>query len=168
MHAESWRRTGAHPHTLDYWRGLSRAVTAVGGVDVVVIARDAGAIVAGVTCQLFGDAAIYMSGGSLPAGLAKRANPLSLHAGLSLCRRLGVRWFEIGRFESHESEKLKAITHYKSQFGGSLHRVANLRVERSDWRPVLLDEAWRFRYRMPAHYPRLWSIVSAIVPPPRS
>jgi hypothetical protein len=164
VHAESWRRTELSPHSTEYWHRTSRAVTGGGGVDVLALAVDGERVVAGATCHVYQEQALYFSGGSLPAGLEKRANPLALHAAISLCRRLGVRWFEIGRFEPHESEKLEKIRHYKSQFGGRVLRVTNLRLDRREWRPVLADEAYRFRYRMPLEYPRLWRVARHLQP----
>lgn len=162
LHGQSWERTGLTAHTQDYWRLLSPAVAAGGGVDVVVIVRAGGVPVAGVTCHAYQEQAIYWSGGSTPEGLAKRANPLALHAGISLCRRLGVQWFEVGRFAAHEGEKLRAIARYKSQFGGTVVRVPNVRIERSQLNVIAADEAWRFRYRMPSDYPGAWRYVKSI------
>src|SRR5262249_27906478 len=134
LHAESWRRTNVTPHSTEYWHRISRAVADGGGVDVVVLAYDGEKAVAGGTCHVHEQQALYWSGGSTPAGLEKRGNPLSLHAGISLCRRLGVRWFEVGRFEAHEGEKLRRIRQYKSQFGGRVLRVCNLAFRRNSWR----------------------------------
>jgi hypothetical protein len=164
LHGQSWERTGLTAHTSEYWRMLSPAVAEGGGVDVVVIVRAGEAPIAGVTCHIYQQQAIYWSGGSTPEGLAKRANPLALHAGISLCRRLGAEWFEVGRFAAHESDKLRAIAHYKSQFGGSVVRVPNLRCERENLSVVVADEAWRFRYRMPSDYPAAWRYMQRLAP----
>jgi len=48
---------------------------------------------------------------------------------LTLCRAAGVRCFEIGRFRAGEpSAKERAVTQYKSQFGGALTPVVNFRT----------------------------------------
>jgi hypothetical protein len=126
VHAESWSRTGMEPHSLDYWLKLSRAVHDGGGSDLVVLAVDGDKPVAGVTCHLYGSRAIYWAGASVAAGLKSKANPLSLHAAITLCRALGTRAFELGRFSAREtSEKEIAITTYKAQFGGELLRVTS-------------------------------------------
>ncbi len=156
VHAESWRRTELTPHTTAYWHQLSRAVTDGGGVDLMVVALDGEKPVAGVITHLYQQQALYHSGGSIPAGLEKRANPLSLHAAISLSRRLGARTFEVGRFEPHESEKLQRIRHYKSQFGGRVVRINRLAFRRSTLKSVLSDEAFRLRYQMDREYPGLW------------
>src|SRR5262249_42871695 len=87
VHAESWRRTELSPPPTEYWHGVSRAVVEGGGVDVLALAVDGDRVVAGATCHVYQEQALYYSGGSLPAGLEKRANPLALHAAISLCRR---------------------------------------------------------------------------------
>ena len=127
VHVESYARTGLPAHTLDYWLGLSAAVQAGGGADVVVlITEESGPPVAGVTCHAFRGRAIYWSGASTSAGKANRANPLALHAAITTCASLGVTAFELGRFDACEtSEKERAITHYKAQFRGGLVPVLN-------------------------------------------
>lgn len=127
LHAPSWSRTGMQPHAAEYWYTLSHAIQAGGGRDLVVVVRDAGgAAVAGVTCHIFGSRAIYWSGCSLPEGLRLKANPLCLHAAMTLCGRAGATVFELGRFDPAESsEKERAVTAYKAQFKGSLVRVIN-------------------------------------------
>jgi ribosomal protein S18 acetylase RimI-like enzyme len=130
LHAESWRRTGMTPHRLEYWTALARAILDGGGKDMVVCAReDDGRAVAAVTCHLRGDRALYWAGASNERGLAARANPLCLHAAIQACRQLGVRHFELGRFDARElSPKEIAITRYKAQFGGDLVRVGGFRT----------------------------------------
>lgn len=131
LHAESWRRTGMTPHRLEYWTALARAILDGGGRDMVVCARDDdGSAVAAVTCHLYGDRALYWAGASNERGLAARANPLCLHAAIQACRQLGVRHFELGRFDAHESSpKEIAITRYKAQFGGDLVRIGGFRTQ---------------------------------------
>jgi hypothetical protein len=128
IHTESWTRTGMAPHDRGYWHALSRAVIGGGGVDLVVLAVADGKPLAGVTCHLFREQALYWSGGSIGEALPKRANPLCLHAALSLCRRLGARTLELGRAPAWQDEKGDSITRYKAQFGGATRRVPNLNV----------------------------------------
>jgi hypothetical protein len=127
VHEESWARTGMTPHSVAHWLRLSRAVSTA-GVDLVVLATVEGRAVAGVTCHLYGQHAIYWSGGSTAAGLGVRANPLCLHAAITLCRRMEVSSFELGRFVASEDDKGQRITHYKSQFGGRILRMPNLTI----------------------------------------
>jgi hypothetical protein len=131
LHTESWRRTGMTPHRLEYWTALARAILDGGGRDMVVCARDDdGSAVAAVTCHLHGDRALYWAGASNERGLAARANPLCLHAAIQACRQLGVRHFELGRFDARESSpKELAITRYKAQFGGDLVRIGGFRTQ---------------------------------------
>jgi Acetyltransferase (GNAT) domain len=133
LHAESWRRTGMTPHRLEYWTALARTIVDGGGRDMVVCARDAdGTALAAVTCHLRGDRAVYWAGASSERGLAARANPLCLHAAIQACRQLGVRHFELGRFDSCESSpKELAITCYKAQFGGALVRLVGFQTQPS-------------------------------------
>lgn len=130
LHAESWRRTGMTPHPLEYWTALARAILDSGGRDMVVCAREQeGRPVAAVICHLRGDRALYWAGASSEQGLATRANPLCLHAAIQACRQLGVRHFELGRFNAREtSPKEIAITRYKAQFGGDLVRIGGFRT----------------------------------------
>ena len=120
------------PHDAAYWHALSRAIAEGGGLDLVVLATSDGKAIAAVTCHLFGEQAIYWSGASLEEALVKRANPLCLHAAISLCRRLGVRRFELGRFAAAQDEKSDSITHYKAQFGGAVHRLPNVHLRPPD------------------------------------
>ncbi|MGA9315376.1 MAG: GNAT family N-acetyltransferase [Solirubrobacteraceae bacterium] len=133
LHRESWERTGMVPHPVEYWTGLARAVVAGGGRDMVVCARDGdGVPLAAVTCHLHGDRALYCAGASSERGLAARANPLCLHAAIQACRQLGVRHFELGRFDAQESSRKElAITRYKAQFGGGLVRIVGFRTQPS-------------------------------------
>lgn len=155
LHTESWKRTGMTPHRLEYWTALARAILDGGGQDMVVCAReDDGTMVAAVTCHLRGERALYWAGASTERGLAARANPLCLHATIQACRQLGVRHFELGRFDAREtSPKEIAITRYKAQFGGDLVRVGGFRT-RPPVTAIALDRglgavrgAWRRRPR---------------------
>ncbi len=127
IHRASWTRTGLQAHRDAYWLSLSEAISQAGGRDLVVVARTGeGTPVAGVTCHLFHDRAIYWSSGSLEDGLRLRSNPLCLHGAITLCRDAGIATFEIGRFEGTEpNRKERAITAYKTQFRGSVVRLVN-------------------------------------------
>lgn len=131
LHSESWTRTGMIPHRLKYWTSLARAIVDGGGRDIVVFVRDGdGQALAAVTCHMWGDRALYWAGASSERGLAMRANPLCLHAAIQVCRQLGARYFELGRFDAREtSRKELAVTRYKAQFGGSLVRIVGFRTE---------------------------------------
>jgi hypothetical protein len=143
IHEASWQRTGLSPHTRSYWQELSRFVSEVGATDIVVLALDGEEAVAGATAQLAHGTALYWSGGSTPDGLRKRGNPLCLHALISLVRRLGAERFEVGRFSSSATEKEQRITHYKSQFGGSVVRMANVCLNRRTPRTIVAENAWK-------------------------
>jgi len=125
MHRSSWERTGMQPHDLDYWTKFSTAISDGGGHDLVVIASttEAGPVAA-VTFHLYEDRALYWAGVSLDVGQRLRANPLCLHAAMTVSAALGTRSVELGRFLAREpSPKERAITSYKAQFGGELARV---------------------------------------------
>jgi hypothetical protein len=127
LHEESWGRTGLLAKSPKHWSGLSEAIAASGGEDLVVLALDGdGEPLAGVVCHVYQSRAIYWSGCSSAAGLGARANPLCLHGAIAACRRQGARVFELGRFRADErSSKERAISDYKAQFGGSLVRVSS-------------------------------------------
>ena len=131
LHRESWERTGMTPHTTEYWTALASAVLGAGGRDLLVFARDGnGAPMAVVNCHLRDDRAVYWAGASSASGLKSRANPFCLHAAIQACAQLGVRHFELGRFDAREaSQKELAITRYKAQFGGELVRVGGFQTE---------------------------------------
>jgi hypothetical protein len=131
VHRESWQRTGMTPHPQEYWTGLARAILDGGGRDMVVFVRDGdGTALAAVTCHLRDDRALYWAGASREQGLRSRANPLCLHAAIQACRQLGVRHFELGRFNARESsQKELAIIRYKGQFGGGLVRVGGFHTQ---------------------------------------
>jgi hypothetical protein len=130
LHRESWTRTGMTPHPLEYWTALTRAIVDGGGRDLIVYARDPdGTALAAAICHLRDDRALYWAGASSERGLATRANPLCLHAAIQACRQLGVRRFELGRFDARESSpKELALMRYKAQFGGELVRVVCLQT----------------------------------------
>jgi hypothetical protein len=104
---------------------MSAAVTAIGGHDVMAVARlGDGEAVAVVSCHVYRGRALYMAGASTSVGLEARANPLCLHAAILECRALGVTTFELGRFDAREAaDKESTITRYKSQFGGEIVRL---------------------------------------------
>lgn len=138
VHEQSWERTGLRPHADAYWSSLSEAVQRAGGSDLVVLALSpSGTPVAGVTCHLFEGRAIYWSGGSLPAGMTLKANPMCLHAAITLCQLADVSVFELGRFDpAGPSAKEHAVTEYKAQFRGSIVRLVNF------WRPPDTRAYW--------------------------
>ncbi len=125
IHEASWRRTGMRPHGLEYWTAFSAAVTAGGGRDLVVLAgtADTGPVAA-VSFHLYQGRAVYWAGVSHESGQRLAANPLCLHAALTISAAIGATVVELGRFTPHEpSAKERAITNYKAQFGGELTRV---------------------------------------------
>jgi hypothetical protein len=130
LHRRSWTRTGMVPHPAAYWLALSRAVVDGGGRDMLVTVRDAGGeALATVSCHLRGRSALYWAGASSEAGLKRRANPLCLHAAIRACAQLGVRHFELGRFDARERDpKELSVTRYKRQFGGELVRVVGFQT----------------------------------------
>ena len=125
LHRASWQRTGMPPHDERYWSALSRAVIAGGGRDLLAYVHDRdGAPAAAVVCHVRDGHALYWAGCSSEEGLRANANPLCLHAAIQACRAIGVRRFELGRFFAREpSEKERAITRYKAQFGGELVHI---------------------------------------------
>ncbi len=131
LHTESWRRTGMTPHRAPYLNGLARSILDGGGRDMMVFARDVdGTPLAAVNCHLGADRALYWAGASSESGLRARANPLCLHAAIQACRQLGVRHFELGRFDARESsQKERTINRYKAQFGGELVRVGGFHTQ---------------------------------------
>ena len=81
------------------------------------------------------------------------ANPLALHAAISMCRRLGVRGFEVGRFLAHESEKQQRITSYKSQFSGSVVRMPNALLRPDNVDDRLHKQAIEMARKLSATFP---------------
>ena len=146
LHRVSWDRTGMQPHDDDYWHSLSQAVIDAGGRDIVVYVRNhAGQAVAGVVCHAYNGAALYWAGCSSEEGLRLRANPLCLHAAIQACRQSDVRRFELGRFRAREpSEKERAVTRYKAQFGGELVRIVGFEAG-SGLTPTVRDLVGKLR-----------------------
>ncbi len=147
VHTESWKRTGMVPHALEFWTAFSRAICDSGGTDLVVLSRSPeGKPIAGVTCQVYENRAIYWSGCSLVEGMNKRANPLTLHAAITLCRNLGAEAFELGRMDCADvSSKERTVNQYKAQFRGSMIRVVNFRREPSGFRYRAFSAASRIK-----------------------
>jgi hypothetical protein len=164
IHEASWRRTGMVPHGLNYQLGLEASIRDGGGKDVMVFARtDTGRAVAAVTCHVYGDRAIYWSGCSLPEAQQLRANPFCLHVAIRAMQQLGVRTFELGRFNATETDdKEISVNRYKAQFGGEVQRVLNfdLGAPRVDAQAIargLRNRArhwWRHRSAMPRGFGR--------------
>ncbi len=130
VHVDSWKRTGMQPHPMEYWTALARAILDGGGRDLVVFARDAdGQALAAVTCHIRNGRALQWAGVTREPGLPLRANPLCLHAAIQACRQLGVRHFELQRFDARgRNDKELAIMRYKEQFGGGLVRVGGFEI----------------------------------------
>jgi len=159
LHQESWTRTGLEPHTFEYLLDLSRVIESSGGQDLVVVASDErGHDVAAVNCHLYEGRAIYWAGASTQDGLRLRANPLCLHAAISVAAATGAQVLELGRFRPMEpAAKELSITKYKAQFGGEIVRLTSFRSRpralaalRKDvtalaLRPQQYAELWRRR-----------------------
>lgn len=148
LHRASWERTGMPPHAEPYWAALSRAVLGGGGRDLITYVRDPdGAPAAAVVCHVRDGHALYWAGCSSEAGMRANANPLCLHAAIQACQAIGVRRFELGRFVVREpSEKERAITKYKAQFGGELVRIVGFEGG-SGPLAILLEQLARVRAR---------------------
>jgi hypothetical protein len=128
LHEATWSRSSWTPHPLEYWLSLSAAVNEPEGAsDLIVVVSDAErSPIAGVVCHRHQGRALYWSGCSRDGAGATRANPLCLHAAISICGATGTELFEIGRFDAREqSAKERAVTQYKSQFRGELLEVVN-------------------------------------------
>lgn len=148
LHEATWGRSAWSPHSLEYWRGLSAAVNRPEGAsDLVVIVRDtAGSLVAGVVCHRYRGRALYSSGFSKDDAGPTRANPLCLHAAISICAGTETELFEIGRFDARErSEKERAVTRYKSQFRGDLLEVVNFTRRAAGYRAAVIGSRIRHR-----------------------
>jgi hypothetical protein len=128
LHAATWARSGWPPHPIEYWLALSAAINrSEGASDLVVTVSDSdGSLLAAVVCHRYRGRALYWSGCSADGAGRARANPLALHAAITVCSATGTSLFEIGRFDARErSEKERAVTRYKSQFRGDLLEVVN-------------------------------------------
>jgi hypothetical protein len=148
LHEATWARSGWSPHPLEYWLGLSAAINGPEEAsDLVVTVSDAeNTLVAAVVCHRYRERALYWSGCSKDDVGLKRANPLCLHAAISICRATGTELFEVGRFDAREpSSKERAVTRYKSQFRGELVEVVNFTQWTARARAVLLGNQIRDR-----------------------
>jgi hypothetical protein len=128
LHEATWSRSGWSPHPIEYWFGLSAAINSPEGAsDLVVTVSDADRNpLAGVVCHRYRGRTLYWSGCSNDGARSSRANPLCLHAAITVSGATGTNLFELGRFDARErSEKERAVTRYKSQFRGDLLEVVN-------------------------------------------
>jgi hypothetical protein len=126
VHQESWSRTGLGPHSYSYWLQLSRAIRESGGHDIVSRAfNSAGELIAVSVVHLRGKSAYYQMNSSTLEGHRLSANPLSLHAAISVANFWGTEYFELGRSSVTENPKAKSVMDYKEQFGGQSYIVPN-------------------------------------------
>jgi hypothetical protein len=138
LHQATWARSGWSPHPLSYWLDLSASINRPEGAsDLVVMVSDAGGSpVAGVVCHRYRGRALYWSGCSNDDEGLKRANPLCLHAAISICDATG----DVDAREP--SRKERAVTSYKSQFRGELLEVVNF-TRRARYRPSVIGSQIR-------------------------
>jgi hypothetical protein len=148
LHDATWARSGWSPHPIQYWLALSEAVNrSEGASDLVVTVRGPDSILlAAVVCHRYRDRALYWSGCSTDGAGPARANPLCLHAAISVCSATGVELFEVGRFDARErSDKERAVTRYKAQFRGDLLEVVNFSRLTTQARIAIMGDRLRGR-----------------------
>lgn len=117
LHLETYRRTGARPHSLAYFDAIMR-----NGWANIFFAEHDGHPISAINVAVFKGSAAYWTGASATAFMHLRpANLLQWHA-MQWAKDHGCRWYEVGEaFQHPTDEKQAGLTQFKGSFGGVLH-----------------------------------------------
>jgi GNAT acetyltransferase-like protein len=121
LHQETYRRTGAVPHSKDYFamiwdRFLSR------GLARIWVAEHDGEPIAAENFGIYKKAAIYWTGAANSKSLDVEANSLLQWTAMQWMMRNGIEWYETGEaFPQFDNGKNKGLSDFKKSFGGSMY-----------------------------------------------
>ncbi|EFO33989.1 hypothetical protein TRICHSKD4_0593 [Roseibium sp. TrichSKD4] len=139
IHTQTYQRTGVVPHPKEYFAGIASNL-ANDGYSILFRALDS----EGNTCAFhnmarFQEGAYYHTGCSTPTAAEAGGNYMLFWNAMLEAKKIGVRWFDAGWIFPHgASEKQKGLTHFKTRFGGQVHRsfFAELDLPPSDCNPL--------------------------------
>jgi GNAT acetyltransferase-like protein len=127
LHRETYERTGAHPHPIEYFRGIFQRFVPRGWSRILFLERD-GQVVAAQNTAIHKRAALYWTGASRTEKLGGE-NKLLLDRQIHHARLAGCEWYEIGEaFPNASGGKLKGLSDFKRSLGGELYPLYRTRI----------------------------------------
>jgi hypothetical protein len=123
LHAATYLRTGEVPHPIEYFSGIANELSQ-GGYSVLWRALDENKNVCAYhNMARFKEGAYYHTGCSVKSDADLGVNYLLFWEAMLGARRMGVRWYDAGWiFPSGASKKQEGLSHFKTRFGGEVHR----------------------------------------------
>jgi len=123
IHTQNYHRTGESPHPKEYFCGIAHNLSN-DGYSVLFRALDKKGIVSAFhNMARFRGGAYYHTGCSTPDAAESGVNYLLFWEAMLGAKKMGVRWYDAGWiFPYGATEKQKGLTHFKTRFGGDVHR----------------------------------------------
>ena len=133
IHVSTYLRTGEVPHPREYFAGIAHKLSRP-GYSVLWGAQDKdGNVGAFHNMARFKEGAYYHTGCSTAVAAASGANYLLFWESMLGAKSMGVRWYDAGWIFPHgASEKQIGLSHFKTRFGGEVHRSFFGELELSD------------------------------------
>jgi hypothetical protein len=121
LHLETYRRTGAPPHSKDYFAAIWGDFLGKGLARIWVAELD-GEPVAAENFGVYKEAAIYWTGAASVKGLEAEANSLLQWTAMQWMIDNGIQWYETGEaFPQSRGGKEKGLSDFKKSLGGDLY-----------------------------------------------
>jgi hypothetical protein len=123
LHTSTYLRTGESPHPKEYFSGIAHHLSK-DGYSVLWRALDKeGNVCSYHNMARFKEGAYYHTGCSLPTDAELGVNYLLFWEAMLGAKKMGVHWYDAGWIFPHgATEKQKGLTHFKTRFGGEVHR----------------------------------------------
>lgn len=123
IHTQNYHRTGESPHPKEYFFGIAHNLSD-DGYSVLFRALDnEGNISAFHNMARFKGGAYYHTGCSTSVAAESGVNYLLFWEAMLGAKKMGAQWFDAGWiFPYGATEKQKGLTHFKTRFGGEVHR----------------------------------------------
>lgn len=121
LHLETYRRTGARPHTFEFFKLIWDYFVKNGLANFYFVTKNK-RYVAGQLIAAFKNGAVYVSGASDINHIKFGVNNLLLWNSILSAKKNGCDCFEVGEAFPHlASGKMKGINDFKRSFGGKLY-----------------------------------------------
>jgi hypothetical protein len=132
LHSSTYLRTGESPHPIEYFSGIANHLSK-DGYSVLWRALDKeGNVCSYHNMARFKEGAYYHTGCSLPTAAELGVNYLLFWEAMLGAKKMGVRWYDAGWIFPHgATAKQKGLTHFKTRFGGEVHRSFFAELEMS-------------------------------------
>jgi hypothetical protein len=132
IHTQNYHRTGESPHPIEYFCGIAHNLSNEGYSVLFRALDNKGIISAFHNMARFGEGAYYHTGCSTPVAAESGVNYLLFWEAMLSAKKMGVRWYDAGWIFPHgATEKQKGLTHFKTRFGGEVHRSFFAELEMS-------------------------------------